>query len=905
MPDRVPARTSRARGPLLPGREDDLAVLDRALEHARAGNAQVVLIEAEPGLGKSALLETFLDRPDVGELLRLRCDRFEADVAFGAVGVLLDGSAPIASEVDAGRQLLARLSDAQSSSEPQSAGAGVTVLAIDDAQWMDRSSAQAIRFALRRLRADPVLAVIARRPVPAADHGALDADAATAVIRPTALREDSVRELARQLRSWDLSPDAAERLVRRTGGLPLLLVAILRGADGPAQLEVGGNVPATAAAEVAGLMRSATPATHRLVQAIAVLAEPTDVVVLGQVADVEHPFEAVDDGVMAGLIVLTAHRQVDCAHELLREAVYQAIPLGRRQQLHTQAARWATGDRRLAHLSSAADRPDSHLAAELLAAADTARAERRYDLAAAHRLRARSVSGDTTERGDLLLEALLDRVAAQSLSGADELAEPARGLPPSALRNLALGMLARESGRIGEARTLLGDALTRARAGGDAVMTERAGIALAILHVRLNEGLAAVEAIGNADRATDPEVATDALTWKGIGLWHAGDPSAALALLDAARLSRNGQPWEAELLATRGAIRLYSGQLKLALADFDRAIGLVHLWRPSSSESRIYVLRSLARYWSGDWDGAAVDATASRALADGRAEAWSVPAAYAVSADVPIGRGRWSVARESLKVAETALASLASVDNAAAVAEREASLLLSKHDYAQALAVLTPVRTEEQLSLLASFRPYRWVMPAWILAHLGLGRHSDAERSLAEYEEMLDRWPGGPTPARLGWLRGLLAEARGERRVAREHYAAELSDPELSRVPFLHAQVLYDAGRLARSLDQRQDAIDLLRPAQSIFGRLRATPHLRLCAAELRASGQQTMTATPWNLSSREEDIASLVARGYTNKEVGAELFLTAKTVDYHLSHIFAKLGVSSRRQLRNLHPAS
>ena len=875
-------------------------MLVRAFEHARAGNAQVVLIEAEPGLGKSALLETFLDRSDIDELLQLRCDRFEADVAFGAIGVLLDQSAPIGSELDAGRQLLARLSDGQSSA------GGVTVLAIDDAQWLDRPSARALRFALRRLRADPVLAVIARRPVPGADHGALDVDAASAVIRPASLREDSVRELARQLRSWDLSPDAARRLVRRTGGSPLLLVAILRGAESPDQLEAGGNVPATASAAVARLMRSATPATRRLVEAIAVLAEPTDVLVLGQVGDVEHPFDAVDDGVTGGLLVLPTDQQVDCAHELLREAVYQAIPLGRRRLLHAGAARWTTGDRRLAHLASAADQPDAQLAADLVAAADAARADRLYDLAATHRLRARSVSDDPVQRGSQLLEALLDRVAAQSLTTAAELAEPAAGLPPSALRSLALGLLARESGRIAEARTLLSDAVARARTCGDETMAQRTGIALAVLYVRMNEGLAAVEAIGDADSAADPEVAGDALTAKGIGLWHAGDPIGALALLGTARLSRDGEPWEVDLLATRAAIRLYAGQLSQAMTDLDRSIEMVHLWRPSSSESRIYMMRSLARYWSGDWDGAAVDAAASRALADGRAAAWSVPTAYAVSVDVPVGRGRWSVAREHLGVATAALKSLLSVDIAAVVAEREASLLLARHDYARALSALTPWRVDDKLSLLGSFRPYRWVMPAWILACLGLGRHAEADDSLAEYEVMLERWPGGPTPARLRWLRGLLAESRGERRSARDHYAAELGDPELVQVPFLHAQVLYDAGRLARSLDQRPDAIDFLRPAQTIFGRLRATPHLRLCVGELKASGQQTTTTSPLALTGREEDVASLVTRGYTNKEVGAELFLTAKTVDYHLSNIYAKLGVTNRRQLRYLRrPAS
>ena len=326
----------------------------------------------------------------------------------------------------------------------------------------------------------------------------------------------------------------------------------------------------------------------------------------------------------------------------------------------------------------------------------------------------------------------MDGSRPSDLSGAAELAETAARLPPSALRSLALGLLARESGRIGEARTLLGDAVTRARAGGDAAMMERAGIAARDLVRADQRGTGS----GGGDRGRRPggrpRSGRRCADHEGHRPVAGRGPLGALALLDTARLSRDGAAWEAELLATRGAIRLYAGQLPLALTDFDRAIGLVHLWRPSSSQSRIYLMRSMARYWSGDWDGAAVDAAASRALAEGRAEAWSVPSAYAVSADVPVGRGRVERGQRAPQGGQgRAWRGWRPMDNVDAVAGREAALLLARQDYARVLAVLTPLRGEEHLSLLASFRPYRWVMPAWILACLGLGRHADAEQSIA------------------------------------------------------------------------------------------------------------------------------------------------------------------------------
>ena len=875
-------------------------MLRAALERARAGLAQVVLIEGEPGTGKSVLLETFLSELDAGEVLRLRCVEFEADLAFGAVGVLLDQPTPACSEVEAGRRLLSFLGDAQGSG-----AGGVTVLAIDDAQWLDRPSAQALRFALRRLREDRVLTVIARRPVPSQGGAIIDDEAATAVLRPGPLDAESVRELAWQLRSWDVAWPVAEQLAQRTGGIPLLLVAVLRGADGPSQLDSRADIPATAAAAAAHLLKSVPRPAQLLAEASAVLAEPSDLVMLGRLARVEDPYAAVDAAVAAGLLGRGPGEIAECAHDLLREAVYLAIPVGQRRELHARAADWTTGDRRLAHRAAAADRPDPDLTSELVHAADAARTGLQYDLAASQRLRARSVSGDPEQRDGLLLEALVDRVSSEDLSGAAQLAEEAVRLPPSALRSLALGLLARESGRVGEARTLLDDAVTRARASANRAMGERAGIAAGLLYVRITENQAAIEAIGDADRSADPEMAGDARTIKGIGLWQAGDPSGALAYLDRTQLSRNGTPWEADLLAVRAAVRMYAGQLPQALTDLDRTVGLVHLWRPTPNQSRIYAMRSATRFWLGDWDGAAVDAAAARAVAEGGAEAWTLPLAQAASVDVPAGRGQWSVADEHLRVAKVAAAKMPWNQSADGVAAREAGLLLARQNYAGVLSLLRPLRGEEHLGPLAPFRPYRWVLPTWILACLGLGRHADAERSITEYEAMLERWPGGLTASRLGWLRGLLAEGRGEPRTARVHYAEDLQDPEVSQAPFVHAEVLYAAGRLERALGNRRGAIEHLGQAQTIFAGLRAQPSLERCVAELNACGLRSKITSPLGLSGREEDVAALVARGYTNKEVGAELFLTAKAVEYHLSNIFAKLGVTSRHELRRLRAVS
>ncbi len=878
----------------LAGRATELATLDRALEQARSGRPQVVVVEAEPGMGKSALLEGFVTRRRDAATVRWgRCAEFEQSLACGLVDLLVGADGPATcSAVEAGRRLLSWLGELQDGGPP-------VVLAVDDAQWMDRASAQALRFALRRLRADRVLCVLARRPV--TDPGAaVDVPAATTVLRPGPLAADAVHGLARDLRSWELPAAVLERLITRTGGVPLLVAAILRGARDPAQLESGADVPVSVTSAVARLLGGLDEVARRLVEAAAVLAEPTDLVVLGRTADADDPSAATTSAAASGLVRVDGQSRVECAHALLREAVYSTLPLVRRRDLHARAAGWTSGDRRLAHRAAAADRPDPRLVADLLAAAGAARAALRYGQAAAHRLRARTVSGDAAQRERLLLEALIERVEAQDLAGARELEPQVLDVSPCALRSLALGLLARDSGEVGQARTCLREALDLATAAGDGVRAARAALAMSVLLVRLGDGVAATAVLPRPDTVGDPELATDLLTTRAMSLWRSGAVGPALDLVACVPVSANGTPWEADLLAVRGMLQLFGGRLQPALADLDAAVRLVHLWRPSTNQSRIYVLRSLTRYHLGDWDGANVDAAAARALAHGGSEAWSAPMALAAAVAVAAHRGQWDVAAGYLAAAKDALAHFAAPPYVEFVRDREVDLAVARDDHRAVLDLLEPVWSDEyaRRSLLRSAHE---IVQARIVALARSGRPADAEADLARYEALLAQLPDGPLPSRLGWLRGLIAESGAQPQRARQHYAVDLADPRLEQTPFLLAQVLLTAGRLERALGNRRMAITYLGRANTLFATLRATPSLQRCRAELAGCDVPSPGANPLALTTREEDVTALVLRGYTNKEVASELFLTSRTVEYHLRNIYAKLGITRRQELRRL----
>ncbi len=166
---------------------------------------------------------------------------------------------------------------------------------------------------------------------------------------------------------------------------------------------------------------------------------------------------------------------------------------------------------------------------------------------------------------------------------------------------------------------------------------------------------------------------------------------------------------------------------------------------------------------------------------------------------------------------------------------------------------------------------------------------------------MLQRWPGGIEPARLGWLRGLLAHARGEPEVARHHFQADLADPHTTTDPFVHGQLRHTMGRLEQAAGRRREAVLHLTVAHDLFARLRAAPFVERCRVDLTAAGLRSVGADPRALTAREEDVVALVSRGLTNKEVARDLFLSAKTVEYYLRGIYSKLGIASRMELRRL----
>lgn len=893
---------------LLAGRDLELALLDTALSDAAAEHPRVVLVEAEAGMGKSALLDVFLSRAaanrtdaaepaDPGHLahparhlrvMRLVCDVYERDVPFGLVEIAI--GQPVSANDDAlgvGRRLLQWLAEGQRDD-------ATVVLVVDDVQWMDVASTDALRFALRRLRADRVLAVLARRPPQEHDPwaGLLSLDGAS-VVHPGRLTPEQVVRLAALQRGWQVPVATAGMLVRRTGGLPLLIRALLETGDRE-QLDDPASLPSSVTDSVHRLMLGLHPSVRRLVQALAVLDEPTGLVALGDVVGDADPATVLAAASRTIALTWDADRQtVSFSHELFRRAVYDDTPPAARQEMHRRASRWTTGDRQLGHRVSAAAGVDAALAADLIAAAEAAQVQHRPAVAAGHLLQARTLTADLARRDDLLLRAALMRLDILDIKGAASLRPGLDQLPPTPFRSLVLGVLARELGEAADASRLLVEARDAATTAGDAPQALRAAAELASLSVLRSDGHSALAVLDQARHDFPAHVEGQRLAMmRGIALWQEGHGAEGIEALTAPDPT-------VDLLSSSGMVRYYEGDLAGARRDLDEAIAMSRSGSAFEMIDRAYVQRCLVHFHTGEWDLAAVDAHSARTFAEDAERPWTAASAYAVSALVPALRGQSDLARQYLASARAAYERIPSVQAAGLVFRASAMEAAVGERWEQVVAMLSQVRSGPTFERLVVIGSYGWLMVLLVRAQLHLGLRDQAEEACREYAALLVRHPGHG-PDRMGLLRAELALARGDDTTARQAYAVDLADPVLPGYPHQYGEALHGAGRLERAVGNRRRAIELLGEARTIFAELRATPALSLVEADLAAAGVSARTGDALDLTPREQDVASLVARGHTNSQVASELFLTAKTIEYHLGNIYAKLGITGRRELRD-----
>jgi DNA-binding CsgD family transcriptional regulator len=858
----------------------------------------VVLVEGEPGVGKSSLLGAFRDsHPDV-TTWTWTGDDAETRLAFGMLGQLVHAHGPWTDPYSAGAALLDRMDEI--------APGDTVLLALDDIHLADRASLLSLNFAIRRVRHDPILVL-------ASSRSAHVADLPSSIVRKAAdqgghvtlggLRASDVRALGEAMGVTGLSRRAAERLYSLTGGNPLHLKALLREVP-QAELERWERpLPAPRSFSdltLAELASTSAPA-RKLASAASVLGDRCELADLIAVAGLDEPtaLSAIDELSRARLLHLPpGSSAVGFEHPLVRAAVYADLGPAARSHLHRAAAARRDGWPALQHRIAAAHGADPVLADDLEDEANRARSSGNLMAAAEAMLAAhrRTPAGADADRrilsGVVLFTAAGD--ARSALAYADSVAQ----LPPTGPRLATQARLAWLTGRFDEAVALGRDAWAH----GDLDPFERDQVAAMLAQIEtLRDHVD--EGVSWAKRAlADGRLAQTAASHTRMQLTLALSTSGRISEARTLLADLPADPEEVDVarhpeLAMRGFLATFAGPQREAQRDLTVASSMIHGdLQPFRLEAAAALSRS--QFWSGQWDRSHAVVVQRLALAEDIEQTWMLGYLHAECAAVPSARGDWSTAEQYVSTALD-LARSASDLASSAYAEDAAALLAVARGRPDEVAAAT-----ERIRRTAPSSPQHNLGIFWwpvylVVALVELGRLDEAEAELATLEGQV--WPTGGR-VRAGRLRaaGQLAAARGDTASARRCLTAALTIPE-AEVDALERALAHEAyGRFLRRRGERRAAVEHLREGRTLFAALGAAPFAARCEPELAACGinDRNTPAREDPLTPQERAVAALVCVGHTNRQVAQELVVSVKTVGYHLANVYAKLGVHSRTQL-------
>jgi DNA-binding NarL/FixJ family response regulator len=501
------------------------------------------------------------------------------------------------------------------------------------------------------------------------------------------------------------------------------------------------------------------------------------------------------------------------------------------------------------------------------------------------------------------LQAVDAMVGAGDLNQARTFAREVMGFPAGAMRDAALGYLAVVRGRPSEAEDLLHRAWERVDT------TREPGVAATIaqrlaLHAvgRLN-GADIVKWTRRATALAAPHepIRAEAQAVLGLGLAWQGRLPEGLAVQEAA-LAEIPSPDESALPPR---IRMAHGWLRLADDDIVGARAELTETAPAAlarGHARIslwaYSWLALTDYVIGNWDEAVLDAERAVALLGESGHAWLRPLVRWAATVVPAARGDWQSAEEHVRlaVAQTGDYELMVVGGALA----RAHLAAARGDndgVLRTLEPLTAIRPREAIDE-PGFWPWRDLYGD-ALVSAGLLDKTDA--LLGPWEALASQRGRRLEIARSARVRGRLESARGNAKDAEAAFQHGLDRLGQLPLPFERALLELAHGQTLRRNGKRRAAAVQLQTAADRFATLEAHPYLERCERELIACGlapTERRAFDPTRLTAQELAVARLVAEGLSNRQVAAELFVSIKTVQFHLTHIYSKLGLSSRAEL-------
>jgi DNA-binding CsgD family transcriptional regulator len=887
------------------GRQGELRILGERLAAAEMGHPQVVYVEGEAGGGKSTLLSRFLGSLPDAVIVQVGGDEAETLLSYGIVDQLHPGTVtePGTDPMAVGARLLDLLDRLQ-------AGGQVVVLAIDDLQWADRPSSRAVLFALRRLRADKVLAIVSARAGERVDPGwarFAGGDSRVTRVRLGGLNPGELTELASALGLGVLSQRGASRLAAHTGGNALYCRALLD-EIGIAALSMAGDrglpAPRELSAVILARVAALPAATQSFLAAASVLGQHAPIPAIVSVARLPDARNEVDAAVAAGLLTeADSALELAFTHPLFRAAIYADLSPASRRELHARAAEVVAGRGRLAHLAAAAEGPDEVLAGELEASALANAAAGDADASAWALEQAAALSPAGQARETRLLDAAVILLNAADTPAAARVLASCHA--SSARRDALTGLLGVFTGSPSAEGCLL--AAWRAHdPEAERDIGARAATSLTnwmVLSGRPDEALTwADRAVGGTARGSVLRVM--ARTAQAYAFAAACRTPEGLAVLGFLPVPGNAVPMaETDALIMRGMLKVYADDLPGAIADLGVAAARLRTGLPATYPGPCLAHLSDAYFRRGDWDAAVAHAQLATSLAQDTDRPLDLARAHARIAQVLAFRGQWPAAQAHVSAARAAAERFPVVLAVATAAVASASLAFARGDLAGILLATEPVRATGLLG--AGGRPgiFNW-RGLEVDAMIGLGRLDDAETALGDFENAIPAAGLASAALTLARCRGNLAVTRGQATQAEAAFTqAHLTAAQVP-MPFERALLSLDDGRRLRAAGNQPAAVAQLETAHRLFSDLGADPYVQACAMELAALEVTAAAGSPaalLGLSRAELAVARLVATGLTNREVASELYVSVKTVEYHLRNSYIKLDITSRRALAAL----
>jgi DNA-binding CsgD family transcriptional regulator len=904
------------------GRTDECAVLDGLIAGVRRGESRSLVLRGEAGIGKTALLNSLVESASDLTVARAVGVESEMELAYASLHQLC---APMLDRLERlpapQRQALGTVFGLSAGAAPDRFLVGLAVLSlfsevadqrpllcvVDDAQWLDQASALTLAFVARRLLAEPIAIVFAARERGMAlEH--------LPELEVQGVRDRDARALLSSAVPFGLDPQVRDRIIAETRGNPLALLELPRGLTAT---ELAGGFGVVSAQDLSGPIQESfvrrletlTDEARRLLLLAA--AEPVgDPLLLWRAGErLGIAPAAAEEAEVHGL--LTVGERVRFRHPLARSAVYHSAPARERREVHRALAqateRGIDPDRRAWHLAAAAAGPDEQVAVELERSAGRAQARGGLAAAAAFLHRAVALTGDRSRRVDRTLSAAEASLQAGVFDVAHELLVTAEAEPVDELEQARVELL---QGQMALLSTFGSDALP-----------------LLLMAARRLERL---------DAALARDTYLDA--W-GAAL-IAGRLSSGSGLLDVSRAARSaprpdGAPRPSDLLLDSLATVVTDGRAAAAALLEAATRTFTDERLPEAAMFRWGWLTVVPTY--ALWDEDSTYAICVRQMdalrhAGGIAQ---LPLHLGTFVLLAARCGDFAGAEEAIAEADA----LANATGARVMSHSAMTLAAFRGREAEARASIASVRQEAS----ALGRGVAVELTEWLFAVLcnGLGRYHEAAAALAATKDnpeelfvstwtamelleaatrshnsklariALDRVVAATAFAGSESARGILARSRalvsddeaaeGFYQEAIERLGRTRLRPELAR-----AHLLY--GEWLRRQNRRIVAREQLHTAHEMFVAIGMEAFAERARGELQATGgtaRKRTVETRDDLTAQERQIARLARDGLSNPEIGARIFLSPRTVEWHLRKVFTKLEIHSRHQLPSALPSS